>query len=27
VTQSTTGARWYLLSGLLLGFGIAWRVA
>lgn len=27
VTQSTAGARWYLLSGLLIGFGIAWRVA
>lgn len=27
VTQSTTGARWYLLGGLLLGFGIAWGVA
>ncbi|MFM8603242.1 MAG: PTS sugar transporter subunit IIC [Gemmatimonadota bacterium] len=27
VTQSTAGARWYLVSGLLVGFGIAWRVA
>jgi len=27
VTQSTAGARWYLLSGLLLGFGVAWGVA
>jgi len=27
VTQSTAGARWYLLSGLLVGFGIAWRIA
>ncbi|MEY4609233.1 MAG: hypothetical protein RL625_1450 [Gemmatimonadota bacterium] len=27
VTQSTAGARWYLLTGLLVGFSIAWRVA
>ncbi|MFM8910627.1 MAG: PTS sugar transporter subunit IIC, partial [Gemmatimonadota bacterium] len=27
VTQSTAGALWYLVSGLLVGFGIAWRVA
>jgi len=27
VTQSTAGARWYLLAGLLLGFGVAWGVA
>ncbi|MFN5154642.1 MAG: hypothetical protein ACK5ED_09715, partial [Gemmatimonadota bacterium] len=27
VTQSIAGARWYLLSGLLLGFGVAWGVA
>lgn len=27
VTQATAGARWYLLAGLLLGFGLAWRVA
>ena len=27
MTQSTAGARWYLLSGLLLGFGVAWGVA
>ncbi len=24
VTQSTSGARWWLLSGLAVGFGIAW---